>query len=61
MSKPTPREDLVKAVSEAVGIVYEAIGPELSTRNTDPFEEILTLRAAALPVILRELLDVEVR
>ena len=60
MTRPTPRADLVKAVSEALGIVFEAIGPEHTTSRGDAHQELLTLRAAALPVILRELLDVEV-
>jgi hypothetical protein len=57
MTKPTPRSDLVTAVREAWGIVDEAI-PAESDMEEDERHEML--RAAALPVILRELLDVEV-
>lgn len=57
MTKPTPRADLVKAVSEAAAIIEEALPLEyVGTMQPDR----PALRAAALPVILRELLDYEV-
>jgi hypothetical protein len=62
MTKPTPRADLVKAVEEAWEIVIDAMPDD--TEEGAPYEhrqEVVTMRAAALPVILRELLDVEVR
>ena len=52
MVNPTPRSELVKAVSHARSIVAEAITGLDDASNL--------MRAAALPVILRELLDVEV-
>lgn len=59
MTKPTPRADLVKAVSEAKTIVSEAIPVDADSPEAW-LREALTMRAAALPVILRELLDYEV-
>jgi hypothetical protein len=53
MANPTPRSDLVKAVSDAAAILKEAI-PDDGTVYVGP------LRVAAMPVLLRELLDVEV-
>lgn len=62
MTKPTPRADLVKAVGEAWDIVIDAMpddtDPDL---DADRREEIVMMRAAALPVILRELLDYEIQ
>jgi hypothetical protein len=59
MTKPTPRSDLVKAVSDAKSILDEAI--PLAFAVTDDINEGRSmLRAAAMPVIPRELLDVEV-
>jgi hypothetical protein len=59
MTKPTPRADLVKAVCDAAAIVGEAL-PVRSDDDAAWQQEMRTLQAAALPVILRELLDVEV-
>jgi hypothetical protein len=59
MTKPTPRSDLVDAVSEAWAITADAI--PIDPDHTEQYQrEAITMRAAALPVILRELLDVEV-
>lgn len=57
MGKPVSRAELVTAVSEATAIVEEAI-PETADRA---YTDTLTLRVAALPEVLRELLDYEVR
>jgi hypothetical protein len=59
MTKPTPRADLVKAVSEAQAIVAEAIPIDDDIPEAWR-QEALAGRAAALPVILRELFDFEV-
>jgi hypothetical protein len=59
MTKPTPRADLVKAVGDAAAIVEEAL-PVSGDDDPEWQQEMRTLQAAALPVILRELLDVEV-
>jgi hypothetical protein len=57
MTKPTPRSDVVKAVSEAAAILDEALPLEYVGAGQP---DRPALRAAAMPVILRELLDVEV-
>ena len=59
MTKPTPRADLVKAVSEATSIVNEAIPLNDGMREA-LWRHASAMRAAALPVIVRELLDCEV-
>lgn len=57
MTKPTPRADLVKAVTEAAAIVDEALPLEY----TGPMQpDRGAFRAAAFPIVLRELLDYEV-
>lgn len=60
MTKPTPRAELVKAIGDAWSIVDEAI-PLSHEDGPLSREEFLSLRAAAMPVILRELLDYEVQ
>jgi hypothetical protein len=60
MTRPTPRADLVKAVSEAAAIIDEAL-PIDSDLPEAWHQETVALKAAAMPVILRELLDYEVR
>jgi len=59
MAKPTRRADLVEAVKEAVAITADAI-PAKGQMLEEEYQEIAALRRAVVPVVLRELLDVEV-
>lgn len=59
MTKPTPRSELVKAVAISWGIVAEALPIERGDSEAAQ-RAAVTLQAAALPVILREVLDVEI-
>ena len=59
MTKPTSRANLVTAIREAAAIIEEGLPVEQDAQEAWQ-QETRALQAAALPVILRELLDYKV-